>query len=302
MSKIWIKMYPEMLHDRKMRKLTEHEQLVFMKLLLLAGQEDQDGALPSAEDIALELYIKETDVTKVCKKLIDAGMLTVTEDGYMYVTNFKKRQDTNLTGAEKVARYRERQRVTEESAPETDTQVTPVTETEVTPVTNVTKKKVTRVTEAGYTCNENVTPELDIDIDKELDKEKEKELINKAAKAAAREKPGKTKLTPDQPEFWKHAFGPEAERAKAFSKASGIIPIGTEFGRWQKDLRDFTEAGISNDQMIAAVAKIRREGKYPIKAPGTVLTEARNMTAAALAPSNTAADYLSDLEWEGCDE
>lgn len=288
MSKIWIKMYPEMLHDRKMRKLTEHEQLVFMKLLLLAGQEDQDGYLPSAEDIALELYTKETDVTKVCKKLIDAGMLSVTDDGYMYVTNFKKRQETNLTGAEKVARYRERQRVTGESAPETDTQVTPVTE-----------HKVTHVTRPGYTGNKKVTPELDIDIDKEIDKEKE--LNNNAAKAAAREKPGKTKLTPDQPEFWTHAFGPEADRARAFSKASGIIPIGTEFGRWQKDLRDFTEAGISNEQMTAAIAKIRREGKYPIKAPGTVLTEARNLSAAALAPKN-AEDYLSDLEWEGCNE
>lgn len=296
MSKIWIKMYPEMLHDRKMRKLTEHEQLVFMKLLLLAGQEDQDGYLPSAEDIALELYTKETDVTKVCKKLIDAGMLSVTDDGYMYVTNFKKRQDTNLTGAEKVARYRERQRVTGESAAATDTQVTPVTEAEVTPVT---EPKVTHVTRPGYTGNKKVTPELDIDIDKEIDKEKE--LKNNAAKAAAREKPGKTKLTPDQPEFWAHAFGPEADRARAFSKASGIIPIGTEFGRWQKDLRDFTEAGISNEQMTAAIAKIRREGKYPIKAPGTVLTEARNLSAAALAPKN-AEDYLSDLEWEGCNE
>ena len=122
-----------------------------------------------------------------------------------------------------------------------------------------------------------------------------------AANAAAREKPAKPKLTPDRQEFWQHAFGPEAERAREFSEASGIVPIGTEFGRWQKDLRAFTEAGISIPQMVLAVQKIRKEGKYPIKAPGTVLTEARNLAAAKPA-TKTTADYLDELTWEGSDE
>ena len=32
--------------------------------------------------------------------------------------------------------------------------------------------------------------------------------------------------------------------------------------------------------MIRAVEKVRKDGKYPIKAPGTVFTEARNLAAA----------------------
>ena len=114
-----------------------------------------------------------------------------------------------------------------------------------------------------------------------------------AANAAAREKPAKQKLSPDQPEFWTRAFGPEADRAQAFSTSSGIIPIAGEFGRWQKDLRAFTEAGISTEQMIRAVEKVRKDGKYPIKAPGTVFTEARNLAAA-----NPAGKSFADIAAE----
>lgn len=175
--KTWIKMYPEMLHDRKMRKLTEREQLVFMKLLLLAGQEDKNGVLPADEDIALELYMKVTDVKKSLKTLTDAGLLT-DRNGVTVVTNFEKRQETNLTGAEKVARYRERKRVTE--------------------------GKVTSVTNEGYTCNPNVTDEgyisnekvtVEEEVEVEEDKEGEEELTIAGAieapapSSASRKKP-----------------------------------------------------------------------------------------------------------------
>ena len=95
--------------------------------------------------------------------------------------------------------------------------------------------------------------------------------------------------------------------AQAFYRASGICPVGKEFGRWQNDLKNFEEAGISIDIMEAAVKKVRKDGKYPIKSPGTVFTEARNFAAAAAAahgsaPVKTNADYLADLEWEGCNE
>jgi len=67
--------------------------------------------------------------------------------------------------------------------------------------------------------------------------------------------------------------------AEAFYKIAGVQPVGKEFGRWQNDLKDFEEAGITIPQMEAAVRKIRKEKKYPIKSPGTVFTEARNIAA-----------------------
>ena len=139
--KIWIKMYPEMLHDRKIRKLSERDQLVWMKLLLLAGQEDKNGYLPPLDDIAMELYMKAVDIDKSLRTLIEAGLLTETLDGDTLITNFAKRQETNLTSAEKVRRYRETHKV---------------------------------VTEPGYMCNQKVT--VDIDKESEIDKEKESEV------------------------------------------------------------------------------------------------------------------------------
>ena len=106
----------------------------------------------------------------------------------------------------------------------------------------ITNENKTYQTETNENKNNNTcikNKEIRI---KNTEKEKEED-INKATKVAVR-----PKLTPNQPDFWKRAFGPEAGRAQAFSEASGIVPIGTEFGRWQKDLRDFTEAGITIDR------------------------------------------------------
>lgn len=300
--KTWVKFYTEALHDRKMRKLNRVDKSVFYDLLLLAGQEDADGVLPPMEDIALELDMKVTECNRSVTRLVAVGLLTEGHNGDLTVTNFKERQETNLTGAEKTQRYRERLQ-------EGHKKVTKVTEQSHTCDLNVTDEGHTcdpDVTEQSHTCDENVTPEEELRIKK---KEEEEEDINNialninnslvknkhnAAKAAAREKTPKTKVSQDQPEFWQRAFGPEAERAQAFSAASGIVPIGTEFGRWQKDLRAFTEAGISIEQMTRAVKKVRQDGKYPIKAPGTVLTEARNL-AAAPQQGRTFAEIADDM-------
>ena len=51
--------------------------------------------------------------------------------------------------------------------------------------------------------------------------------------------------------------------------------------------------------MCEAIQKVRKEGKYPIKAPGSVLTEARNLM---VSQTKSVMDYLSDVEWEGMDE
>ena len=107
-------------------------------------------------------------------------------------------------------------------------------------------------------------------------KNKEEELINICAEAhdSAPEKP---KLTPNDHEFWKFAKE-NAELAEAFYKASGLYPIGNQFGRWVNDLKNFHEAGITVQQMQAAVQKIRREGRITISAPGSVFTTARDIS------------------------
>ena len=102
-------------------------------------------------------------------------------------------------------------------------------------------------------------------------KNKEKELNTCAEAQSVSEKP---KLKPEDHDFWKFA-NENAELAEAFYRASGIYPIGTQFGRWVKDLKDFREAGITVSQMESAVRKIRAEGRITISAPGSVLSTAR---------------------------
>ena len=88
----------------------------------------------------------------------------------------------------------------------------------------------------------------------------------------------KPKYTPDQPEFWQRAFGPNAEMAERFSKISGIIPVGNEFGLWQKFLKDYNEAGITIEQMEAAVIKYRTDmPNATIKGPNSVFSIARDL-------------------------
>ena len=55
--KTWIKLYTEVVHDRKLWKLKPIEQLSFFYMLALAGIEDDGGMLPEKEDIELELQM-----------------------------------------------------------------------------------------------------------------------------------------------------------------------------------------------------------------------------------------------------
>lgn len=106
-------------------------------------------------------------------------------------------------------------------------------------------------------------------------KNKEIENVDLCAEAHV-SAPEKPKLTPNDHDFWKFAKE-NAELAEEFYKASGLYPIGNQFGRWVNDLRNFREAGITIQQMQAAVQKIRREGRITISAPGSVFTTARNI-------------------------
>ena len=309
MANSWLKLYHETLNDPKMGTMSDHLYRRTIEIFLLAGQENREGLLPPLTQIAWALRTTVNDVQLCLQELTELGIVTKIADGSWLVTHFSERQNKNLSDAERAAKHREKEKASRElSDARHEADVTPDTLT----VTQ-TYDEPSRPESDGIT--KTVTVDTDTDKDTDIDTEEEALLNNlniknnmtvkppHAAPAAAREKQTKPKLTPDQPEFWQRAFGPEADRAKAFSNASGIIPIGTEFGRWQKDLRAFTDAGITIVTMVEAVRKVRKDGKYPIKAPGTVLTEARNLVVSAPSVSKkTTSDYLEELEWEGCNE
>ena len=88
MTKVWIKLYTEALHDRKMRKLNRFDKSVFYDLLLLAGQEDADGYLPNLDDIAFELDLSDDEAEKSVTNLIKVGLLSKDDNGDIRIDKF----------------------------------------------------------------------------------------------------------------------------------------------------------------------------------------------------------------------
>lgn len=112
--KTWIKLYTEVVHDRKLWKLKPIEQLAFFYMLSLAGIEDDGGLLPETEDLELELQmplkLKKGELDGIVSRLVSAGLLEERPFGHLKVSQFEKRQMSNQTEAERKAAYRDRKR------------------------------------------------------------------------------------------------------------------------------------------------------------------------------------------------
>lgn len=174
MAKQWIKLYTEVVHDRKLWKLKPIEQLAFFYLCALAGIEDDGGRLPDFEDIELELQmplkLKKGELEAIMSRLIDLGLVDTYPLGIYKVSQYEKRQMSNMTEAERKAIYRD--------------------------------KKKTNGGQKADTCPDNVPEMSPIEIDKEIDIEKE--LINTHSNEcvyARDEKPASA------PKAEKHKFG-----------------------------------------------------------------------------------------------
>jgi len=107
-SKYWIKLYHEILHDPKMGQLPDNLWRRAIELFLLAGETEDEGALPPTSDIAWTLRLDQSQLEQEMLELAKVDILTETEDGWL-VTHFAARQEAR-TGAQRAKRYRERKR------------------------------------------------------------------------------------------------------------------------------------------------------------------------------------------------
>ena len=107
-SKYWFKLYHEILDDPKMGQLSDRLYRRCIELFALAGDYDQDGLLPEIEDIAWRLRLSIDELQKDIADLQALSIITSNDDG-LVVTNFSKRQEP-VSGAERVASFRERKR------------------------------------------------------------------------------------------------------------------------------------------------------------------------------------------------
>ena len=106
----WLKLYHEILDDRKMAILSDRIWRRAIECFLLAGEKDEEGILPSLEDMAwrmrMESEMLETDLVELAK----IGVISQI-DGNWIVTNFEKRQRA-MTSTERTRRSRGQQEPT----------------------------------------------------------------------------------------------------------------------------------------------------------------------------------------------
>lgn len=135
-SNFWIKLYHEILHDPKMGKLPDNIWRRAIELFLLAGELEEEGELPSTEDLAWLLHrpnIEEFETELA--HLERVKILTRLDDGWL-VTKFSERQKA-IGDAERAKAYRDRKRrQTEPETKESNEPVTPELRTRHEPVTN----------------------------------------------------------------------------------------------------------------------------------------------------------------------
>ena len=108
-SPYWLKLYHEILSDMKVATLSDRLWRRFIECLLLAGDYEKEGELPSLDDIAWRLHLSsemlESDLVELAKcKLVEQA------DGIWKVSKFAERQRPR-TSAERMKYHRKRERV-----------------------------------------------------------------------------------------------------------------------------------------------------------------------------------------------
>jgi len=118
----WFRLYSEMLHDRKLARVSRREQIpkttllgIWVSLLCIANDSPIRGTLMIGEDlpmtmpeIADELEISESDLSNIWNTLIAVGMIEFHDECFC-IASWDKRQFKSDSSNERVKRYREKQ-------------------------------------------------------------------------------------------------------------------------------------------------------------------------------------------------
>lgn len=103
-GKYWIKLYHEILHDRKMQRLRDRLWRRVIECFLMAGELDEGGFLPRLDDMAWDLRLEPEMLEADLMELAGVGILEQRE-GRWFVTKFAARQQT-MSKAEYMRRLR----------------------------------------------------------------------------------------------------------------------------------------------------------------------------------------------------
>ncbi len=105
----WFRLYTEVKDDPKIRDLTAKEFRIFIYLLCLAAEFEEDGDIPlNLKDIAWRLRIGAKSLENVVKKLVSCS-ICVRFDEKMSFINWKKRQFKSDDVTSRTRKYKEKQ-------------------------------------------------------------------------------------------------------------------------------------------------------------------------------------------------
>ena len=129
----WFRLYSEVVNDPKVQRLPCEDFRAWINLLCLCAE--NDGHLPSNEDISFALRIDLNGVVTLIERLSNGGLidrLNGGPNGWHYAPHgWSKRQYKSDTSTERVKRFRKRSATVSETPPEAETD----TETDI--ATNV---------------------------------------------------------------------------------------------------------------------------------------------------------------------
>ena len=317
-----IKINDSIINDPKIGMMPDRTFRRAMQLLVIA---DKKGIIPNANELAWILRTTEKDIENNLKDLMKFDFIEAYNNGLYealgidktnkyiiksfnnYIENSDERHETSrdesdetsqksshkLSDAERARRYRASRKASREISDETTQNITQ-------------KEKESSKEKEIINNNINNNQELSLENNKYIPENNNnlnnlKNIQNESEKSDKSSQTSRDEITIETFKWAKE----EQERAYLFWKMSGVLPLKNEYGRWIKDLRQFTEAEISFDFMVAAIGVMRKEN-LRIKAPGSVFGIARDLKAKAgiqkYGAPETNEDYLSDIEWEGKDE
>lgn len=104
----WIKLHTDILTDPKMGRMSDKLFRRTIELFLIAGREDDDGVLPSVQDIAWHLRTSEKETLSILEDLTKVGIVERGSDGSYLISHFVERQNSDLTRSEINRRYYEK--------------------------------------------------------------------------------------------------------------------------------------------------------------------------------------------------
>jgi len=105
----WLRLYSEILHDRKVQTLSDGDFRGWIGVLCLASEGSPRGTLPPLEDIGFALRITDEDAAGLLERLTRAGLLDPDADGILRVHAWESRQFESDGSTARVQRHRARQ-------------------------------------------------------------------------------------------------------------------------------------------------------------------------------------------------